>query len=325
MEVVVLAGGFGGARMAHGFAIEAARRVEAGEEALGLTIVGNTADDAEVHGLHVSPDLDTVMYTLAGLANTDTGWGVRDETWSASEMLERYGEPTWFRLGDRDLATHIVRTARLAAGDRLTTVTLELCRALGVRARLLPVTDDRLRTMVRTPEGWLDFQDYFVRRRHAVDVLEVRFDGASEARATPEVLAALSAADAIVIAPSNPTVSVAPLLAVGGLLETVRRTAAPVVGVSPIIAGAALRGPAAQMLAGQGYVASSAGVAAFYAERYPRMLHVLAIDTGDADEAEGVRRAGIEPLVTGTVMRDEADRGHLARALLDEVTRRRRA
>src|SRR5688572_4916274 len=192
MRVVVLAGGFGGARMAHGFALEAERRTfEPAADPIELTVVGNTADDLELHGLHVSPDLDTVMYTLAGLANTDTGWGVRDETWSASEMLERYGQPTWFKLGDRDLATHIVRTARLRDGARLTEVTADLAGRLGIPATLLPMTDDRVRTKIRTASGWVDFQDYFVRRQHADNVLEVAFEGGADARPSHEVLQAL--------------------------------------------------------------------------------------------------------------------------------------
>ncbi len=321
MQVVVLAGGYGGARMAHGFALEADRRAARSEELLELTVIGNTADDLEVHGLHVAPDLDTVMYTLAGLANVTTGWGVRDETWSASEMLERYSEPTWFRLGDRDLATHIVRTRRLSAGERLTTVTVALCAGLGIRSRLLPVTDGRLRTKIRTGDGWLEFQDYFVRRQHADDVHEVRFDGLSEVTATPEVLAAIGSADLIVVAPSNPFVSVAPVLEVSGVLAAVVANQNPVMGVSPIVGGAALRGPAAAMMRTQGYEATSTGVAAFYAERYPGLLDVLALDTADADQAEPVRRAGIRPLVTPTVMYEEQDRRALAVALLEAATR----
>jgi LPPG:FO 2-phospho-L-lactate transferase len=316
MRVVVLAGGFGGARMAHGFALEAERRRAADADPLEVTVVGNTADDLEIHGLHVSPDLDTVMYTLAGLANTDTGWGVRDETWSASAMLDRYGEPTWFSLGDRDLATHIVRTARLRSGQRLTTVTLALCSALGVQPQLLPVTDDRLRTRIRTADGWLDFQDYFVRRHHADEVVEVRFEGAAEAQATPEVVAAIRAADMVAIAPSNPVVSVAPLLAVADVLETLRDGSAPVVAVSPIVGGSALRGPAAGMLRAEGFEASAAGVAAFYADRFPGLVDTLALDGIDEAEAGPVREAGIEPLITQTVMRDDGDRRQLARALL---------
>jgi LPPG:FO 2-phospho-L-lactate transferase len=229
VRVVVLAGGFGGARMAHGFAL-------LGEQ-VELTVIVNTADDLELHGLAISPDLDTVMYTLAELANAETGWGVRDETWSASAMLERYGEPTWFRLGDRDLATHVVRTAWLRVGRTLTQATEQLSSSLGVRAQLLPMSDEPMRSKIRTADGWLEFQDYFVRRRHDAEVLEVRFDGVELARPTPETLAVLAAAELIVIAPSNPFVSVAPILAVPGMRDAVEAAPATVVAISPIVGG----------------------------------------------------------------------------------------
>jgi LPPG:FO 2-phospho-L-lactate transferase len=307
-RVVVLAGGFGGAKMAHGFAML--------RDQVELTVVGNTGDDLELHGLHVSPDLDTVMYTLAGLANPDTGWGVRDETWSAREMLERYGEPTWFALGDRDLATHVVRTARLRAGARLTDVTAQLARSLGLAARLLPMTDDPVRTKVRTPAGWLDFQDYFVRRRHRDEALELRFEGIAAARPTPAVLDSLAAAQVIVLAPSNPFVSIGPILALDGLSEAVAGSGAPVVAVSPIVGGAALRGPADRMLRSLGADAGAAGIARHYAQRYPDLIRYLVIDKADTADDSAVRAAGIEPLVAATVMRDEADRRRLAELIL---------
>ena len=308
-RVVLLAGGFGGARMAHGFALLG--------DAVDLTVIGNTGDDIELHGLHISPDLDTVMYTLAGMANERTGWGVRDETWSAAEMLARYGQPTWFSLGDRDLATHITRSSRLAAGARLTTVTAELARALGVRAALLPMSDDPVRTKVRTAQGWLDFQDYFVRRGHADDVLELRFEGIDRALPSAEVVRSLEAADVIVIAPSNPFVSVAPIVGLPGMIEALGRQPAPVVAVSPIVGGAALRGPAAAMM---GSVAkqppTSAGVAAHYAVTWPGLVDVLVIDAADAAEAAAVAATGIEPLVTRTVIGQVEDRRRLAEELL---------
>lgn len=312
-KAVVLAGGFGGARMAHGFALLG--------DAIELTVIGNTADDLEVHGLHVSPDLDTVMYTLAGLANPDTGWGVRDETWSASEMLDRYGRPTWFRLGDRDLATHITRTDRLHDGHRLTDVTSDLCLALGIRARLLPMSDDRVRTKIRTPDGWLDFQDYFVRRGHRDEVLDVRFDGLDSAKPTPEVLAAIASAGIIVIAPSNPFVSVAPILELPGVRPALVGAEAKTIAVSPIVGGRALRGPAAAMLrslAGPPGGAGVAGIAEHYARRYPGIVDVLVLDRADAGDAHAVERHGIEPYVADTVIAHEAQR----RALAAELVRR---
>ena len=226
---VLLAGGVGGARLARGLQAHLDGR---------LTVIVNTADDIEQHGLLVSPDHDTVMYTLAGIDNREWGWGIAGETFAAAGMLERYGEPSWFRLGDRDLATHIVRTARLRRGDRPTDIALDLQRALGVRAVILPMTDSSVRTQVRTDDGWLEFQDYFVRLHQAPDVREVRFDGLAGAAATPEVEAALAAAAAILIAPSNPFVSVQPVLGVAGIesgLQAARARGARVVAVSGIV------------------------------------------------------------------------------------------
>ena len=307
MRVVVLAGGFGGARMAHGLAML---------DDVELTVIGNTGDDFELHGLHIAPDLDTLMYTLAGVANRQTGWGVADETWSAAETLERYGAPTWFRLGDRDLATHIVRTAQLRAGHRLTDVTAELCQRLGVAPRLLPLTDDRLRTRLLTADGWLDFQDWFVRRRHRDAVQALDFDGASAARPTPEALAAIAGAELIVIAPSNPFVSIGPLLAVPGTLDALRAAGARVVAVSPIVGGQALRGPAEQLLRSLANDSGAAGVARHYAQRAPGLVDWFVIDETDAAAAEQVRQAGPEPLVLPSVMDSDEARRRLADAIV---------
>jgi LPPG:FO 2-phospho-L-lactate transferase len=308
MRVCVLCGGYGGAKMAHGFALLG--------DSVELSVIVNTADDLELHGLYVSPDLDTVMYTLAGLANPQTGWGVRDESWSASEMLERYGAETWFRLGDRDLATHIRRTELLRVGLRLTEVTARLSAALGISARLLPMTDEPVRTRVRTPAGWLAFQDYFVRRGHRDEVLEFDFSGIDEARLTAEVEQAIDATELIVIAPSNPFVSVGPILALAGVADRLRAAAAPVIAVSPIVAGAALRGPAREMLASLGAEPTAAGVARHYAERYPRLIDALVIDTADEAEVAEVAATGITPVVLDIVMADENDRRRLAGELL---------
>ena len=306
--VTLLAGGFGGARMAHGFAL-------LGDQ-VSLTIIGNTGDDLELHGLRISPDLDTVMYTLAGLANAQTGWGVRDETWSAEAMLESYGEPTWFRLGDRDLATHIVRTARLAAGERLKDITRDLCRALGVSATILPMTEDPVRTKVRTRDGWLDFQDYFVRRHHSDDVDEVRFDGIETARPTAEVISAVEAADLIVIAPSNPYVSVAPILSLRGVLDALLSASAPTIAISPIIGGEALRGPAAQMMRSLGTEPSALGIAAHYAGRYPNLVDTLVIDEADVFEADAIAAHGIHPATAQIVISTDEQQRRLASDLL---------
>jgi LPPG:FO 2-phospho-L-lactate transferase len=320
-RVTILAGGFGGAKLSHGMALEAAARAASDRPPLELTVIVNTADDLELHGLHVSPDLDTVMYTLAGLANTETGWGVRDETWSAAEMFARYGAPTWFRLGDRDLATHVRRTQRIREGARLTDVTAELAAALALPARLLPMTDDRVRTQVRTADGWLEFQDYFVRRGHRDDVRELRFQGIESAAPTGEVLDELGSAEAIAIAPSNPFVSVGPILALPGLLDAIRRvregTRTPVVAVSPIVAGAALRGPADQMFVSLGGEASALGVARHYASRYPGLLDVLVVDELDAEASPAIEALGIRAVVAQTIMRADTDRRALAAAVID--------
>lgn len=298
--------------MAHGFAL-------LGDE-VELTIIGNTGDDLELHGLHISPDLDTVMYTLAGLANAETGWGVEDETWSTAAMLEAYGQPTWFGLGDRDLATHILRTARLGTGERLTDVTRYLSGALGVSVTLLPMTDDPVRTKIRTKDGWLDFQEYFVRRGHRDDVREIRFDGMEVAQPTPEVLAALESADLIVIAPSNPFVSVAPILSLRGVRSTIQSARARTIAISPIVGGAALRGPAAQMMDALGSEPTSLGIAQHYATRYPGLVDTLVIDRADAADAAAVTALGIKSAVAAIVIPDEPTRAQFAREVLRLMT-----
>jgi LPPG:FO 2-phospho-L-lactate transferase len=311
-RIVVLAGGYGGAKLSHGVALAAEAR-EPGPE---LDVIVNTGDDLELHGLLVCPDLDTVLYTLAGLANEETGWGVRDETWSAAEMLARYGAPTWFRLGDRDLGTHIVRMHRLRTGTRLTTVEAELVEALGVRARLLPMSDDRVRTELRIDEGWLAFQDYFVRRRHEDAVHEIRFTGIVSARPTREVLTAIADADRILFAPSNPFVSIGTILALPGIVEALAAARAPIVAVSPLIGGAAVRGPADRMFVSLGGEASALGVGRHYVERYPGLLDGLVIDEVDAGQADAIRGLGMGVRVAPTLMLTTGDRRRLALEVL---------
>jgi len=320
LRVVVLAGGYGGAKLSHGLAMLAAASASgpAGPSAseLDLSIIVNTGDDLELHGLLVCPDLDTILYTLAGLANEATGWGVREETWSTKEMLERYGQETWFGLGDRDIATHLVRSKRMRGGARLTEVEAELATALGVKAHLLPMTDDIVRTKLRTDEGWLAFQDYFVRRHHADDVLEVHVHGIEHAEPTHEVLHAIEAADRILIAPSNPFVSVGPILAVPGILDALLEASAPVVAVSPLIGGAAVRGPADRMFVTLGGEASALGVAKHYVERYPGLLDGIVIDEVDAEEADGIAALSVAVRTAQTLMRSDEDRRDLAEAVL---------
>ncbi len=265
----------------------------------------------------MSPDLDTLLYTLAGLANDQSGWGVRDETWSSAAMLARLGAATWFQLGDRDLGLNLWRTTRLRDGRRLTEVTADLAAALDVRARLLPMSDAPIRTELLTADGWLEFQEYFVHRHHADAVTDLRYRGADAAIPTPEVLDAIAAADLVVLAPSNPFLSIGAILAVPGITDALRRIAVPVVAVSPIVGGAALRGPADRLFQTLGGEASAAGVARHYQDRYPGLIDALVIDVGDAAESDAIRAAGLELLVTPTVMHDDADRAGLATAILD--------
>lgn len=301
-SVTLLAGGVGGARLAHGFS----RALDA------LTCVVNVGDDTERHGLHVSPDLDTVMYTLAEMNDEERGWGLTGESYATLAQLERLGEDTWFTLGDKDLATHVVRTARLRSGEPLSAVTAGLAGALGVTARLLPVTDDPVRTRITTPSGELEFQEYFVRRQHADAVLDLAFDGIEDARPAPGVLDAVTGADLLVVAPSNPFLSVEPVLGVPGVREAVRSTAARRVAVSPIVGGRALKGPAAQVLESLGHDVSALGVARLYAG----LVDVMVIDAADEALAEPVRNLGLEVLVTDTIMGGPDGRERLARELL---------
>ena len=303
MQVIALAGGVGGAKLAHGLAqiLEPER----------LTVVVNTGDDFEHLGLHISPDLDTVMYTLAGLANPETGWGLRDESWNFLDALGQLGGETWFRLGDRDLATHVERSHRLWAGESLTEVTAALCAALGVRMRVLPMTDDIFRTMVQTEGGELEFQEYFVHRRCEPRVTGFRFDGSDSAFATDQVLAALDAADVIIFCPSNPFVSLDPILSLPGVRERVGRKGA--VAVSPIVGGQAIKGPAAKMFAELGMEVTAASVAAHYAG----LLRGFVLDEVDAELKPSIESDTLQALVTNTVMRSDADRARLAREVLD--------
>ncbi len=309
--VVVLCGGVGAARFLSGVV----RVVDAGD----VTAIVNVADDADFHGLHVSPDLDTVLYTLAGIVNTEHGWGIAGDTSAVQEALARLGRDTWFQLGDRDLATHIHRTALLREGVPLTEITSRLARTLGVRVRLLPASDERQTTMVRTDEGWIAFQEYFVRRRQRDVVREVRFDG--PCTPAPGVLEAIAAARAIVVAPSNPIVSIGPILAIHGVRDALAKTAAPIVTISPIIGGEAVKGPAAAMLGSLGHEVSAAGVARLYAD----FADVMVIDDVDAWLAGAVRAAGLRTVVAPTLMRDDATKEALARVALDAAGSHARA
>lgn len=304
-RVLLLSGGVGGARLAKGLAdVLAARR---------LTVAVNVADDFVHLGLAISPDLDTVMYTLADIVNSETGWGRKDESWAFMAALEQLGGETWFRLGDADLAVHVERTRRLALGETLSSVTSSLCRRLAVASEILPVSDDKIATMVATREGELPFQDYFVRRRCEPEVLGFRFIGAETARLNPRLLMMLEepALEVVVIGPSNPFVSIGPMLAVPGFREALMRCPAPVVAVSPIIGGRAVKGPAAKMMRERGIEPSSLAVAM----EYGKLLDGLVIDAVDRAEAGQIRGPRVH--VTETLMRGESERRQLAKDVLD--------
>ena len=323
--ITVLAGGVGAARLLRGMV----RAVPASD----VTAIVNTADDVVLHGLHVSPDLDTVTYTLAEAGNPETGWGLAGETWQAMDALERLGGHAWFRLGDRDLGTHLHRTGRLAEGAGLAAVTAEIAAAWGLELTLLPMTEDRVATMVtlarcdeareesseQTSEQAsreVGFQEYFVRLGHSVAVESVRFDGAQESLPGPGVLDALADADVVVIAPSNPIVSIGPLLAVPGIVEALRSRRADTVAVSPIVAGAALKGPADRLMRELGHEASVVGVARLYRD----LAATLVVDTADAGLADAVEAEGMACVVTDTIMSSAEVAADLSRRIL-EVSR----
>ena len=302
MKVVVLAGGLGGSRLA--------RALAKAIEPAGLTIVGNVGDDVEILGLHVSPDLDTILYALTGRLDEGKGWGRADETWNALDTVAELGGESWFRLGDLDLGVHLVRTEALRRGEPLSTVTARLARAFGLESALLPATDERLRTWLATPAGELPIQEWFVARGHGDEVDGVRFEGAEAARPAPGVLEALEAADLVAIAPSNPFVSVGPILAVPAIRAALERRTVPAVAVSPLIDGRAVRGPAARMLARMAGGTSPAHVAA----QYEGLIDALVIDEADADAETGVRT-----IVTRTLMDGAEGRRRVAEAVLESA------
>jgi LPPG:FO 2-phospho-L-lactate transferase len=302
VRVTVLAGGLGGSR----FARALAETIDPSE----LTIVGNVGDDVEVLGLRVSPDLDTIVYTLAGRLDEAKGWGRAGESWQALDTVAELGGETWFRLGDRDLGVHLVRTEALRRGEALSEVTARLARSFGVEPTLLPATDDRLRTWVQTPAGDFPFQEWFVARQHRDEVDGVRFEGSDDARPAPGVLAALERADVIAIAPSNPFVSIAPILAVAAVREAVARRRVPCVAVSPLIGGRTVRGPADRMLA---RLAGGTGPQQV-TDCYKDLIDALVIDEADAEE-----EAGIRTIVTRTLMNDAEGRRRVAEAVLESA------
>lgn len=307
MRLVALAGGTGAAKLLRGLAA----LVAPGE----LGVIVNTGDDAEVWGLHVSPDLDTITYALAGLLDETKGWGVREETFHALEHMARFAEPTWFSLGDRDLATHLHRTRLLKEGRTLSEATGSIAASLGVPATLMPMSDQPVRTRLLGPDGWLDFQEYFVRDKAQVDVSQVQYLGAEAAVPAPGVLEAIRTARGVLVCPSNPVTSIGPILAVPGLVQALAETAASTVAVSPIVGNDAVSGPAGRLMAVSGLPVSAVGVARAYAD----WLDQLVFDERDLGQAADVRRLGVTPVTAQTIMRSRADEVALARRVLDAL------
>ena len=315
MNIVTLAGGVGGAKLAYGLTFTPSLARGA-----GLTVIVNTGDDFEWHGLRVCPDLDTVTYTLAGLANLITGWGVEGDTFEALSALQRWGVEAWFQIGDRDLATHVRRTELLREGKTLTEATQIMTRALGIRAAILPMTDDHFRTLVETDEGVLEFQAYFVRRQWQPRIQRIIFDGAAGAQPSPQVSDALQHADAILIAPSNPFVSIDPILTlIDGhpIWRAAQSARVPIAAVSPIVGGQALKGPAAKMFAELGVEPSAYAVAQHYCDFVTHFV----LDRLDADQESAIASLGMRTLVTNTVMRSITDRKRLANEMVEFVLR----
>ena len=303
-KVTSLAGGVGGAKLAQGIA-----RIIPGD---AYTVIINTADDFTLYDLHISPDIDTVTYTLAGIANPAQGWGIAGDTRATLDAIARLGGDSWFLLGDQDFATHILRTQRLRQGIALSTITADFATALGITARLLPMTDQPVETMIDTPDGRLGFQDYFVARRQTDDVQGVVFAGIEEAAPTAGVIEAIRDTDVVVLNPSNPIVSIGPILAVAGVRDALATTSALRIGVSPIIGGKALKGPADKMLATLGHEVSSLGIAKIYAG----LIDVLFIDEQDRELQPAIEALGVEVVVTNTIMGDADDRERFAREIL---------
>jgi LPPG:FO 2-phospho-L-lactate transferase len=307
MKITVLAGGVGAARF-----LEGVVQVVAPED---ITVISNTGDDEDFFGLRVSPDIDIVTYTLSGAVDAEKGWGLRGETFHALHALERFGYETWFNLGDGDMATLTHRTMLLRQGKTLSQATAAIAAAFGLGIAILPVSDDRIRTIVETDAGDLAFQDYFVKRRTEDAVRAVRFEGIEQARPAPGVIEAIRGADAVLVAPSNPVVSIGPLLAVPGVRDALRDTRAQVAGVSPIIGGRTVKGPADRMMAALGMRPTAAGIAGAYAD----FLDVLVIDDVDRDLAPEVEAAGVRAVVAQTIMRGPAEKRALAEVTLGAV------
>ncbi len=309
--IVVFTGGTGGTKLVQGL-----QQVVAPE---ALTVIVNTGDDIEWWGLHVSPDIDSVLYGLSGLLSKERGWGVDNDSFRCLERMKQLGQPSWFSLGDLDLATHLTRTAMLRAGKALSQATAELATKLGIRARVLPMSDDRVSTMLDTAKGTLTFQEYFVRERHQIAVRRVRFEGAHRACPAPGVIESLEAAESIIFAPSNPVTSIGPILAVPGIRDALRRAKAKVAGVSPIVGGGAVSGPAGELMKMMGWASSIAGIA----KAYEDFLDVLIADRADETEAGAVRSESLRIVCTNTIMNSMDDKRAVARVALGACVKER--
>lgn len=304
IRIAALAGGVGASKLLLGLASVA----DPGK----LTVIVNTGDDIVLHGLNISPDLDIVTYTLAGVVNPKTGWGFRGESFRALERLEIFGRETWFHLGDRDLATHVHRTAMLASGASLSEAAESIRKSLRVKARILPMSDQPVPTLIETPEGMLSFQEYLVKRRAEPVVRGIRSAGTETAQPAPGVLEAIRQAEMILVCPSNPLISIGPILAVPGIRETLRERKKDVVAVCPIVGGKSLKGPSDRMLAQLGYEVSARGVARLYAD----VAGTFVIDPADRSQVSSIRSLGMRVAVVPTVMRTRAQKARLARALV---------
>lgn len=302
--ILALTGGTGGAKLIEGLAAELGQSE--------LTIICNTADDASFHGLDVSPDIDTIVYTLAGLVDSDKGWGLSGETFSVLEQLRRFGEDVWFKLGDKDLATHIFRTHLLRAGLTLSEVTRRICQAFGVQARVLPMSDDRIQTRVVTAKGQLSFQEYFVREQWLPEVTEIFFSGVERSNPAPGLLDAIGTAEGIILCPSNPVTSISPILSVPGVRRALAHTACRIVGVSPVVGGLSFSGPAHKLMGIMGFEPSAIGVA----QAYQEFLDVLVFANEDAMLKAPINELGIKPVVSDVRMKSSTDKWRLASEVL---------
>ncbi|MEM2946969.1 MAG: 2-phospho-L-lactate transferase [Candidatus Bathyarchaeia archaeon] len=303
-KVVALAGGVGAAKLLRGLVKVVPPK--------NLFVIGNTGDDIELYGLHISPDLDIIMYTLAGIVDEEKGWGIAGDTFNCLEMLGRLGFETWFRLGDRDFATHIIRTKMLREGMTLSQATEKLCRMLGVKANLIPMSDDPVRTKIQSGNMLLEFQEYFVKRGTKDTVTGVIFEGVENAEPAPGVIQAIEEAERIIICPSNPILSIAPILAIKAIKKALEKSKAPVVGISPIVGGKALKGPADRVMVSMGFEPSAYGVARFYGG----LLKHFIIDEADGDQKNHIERLGIKVTVTNTIMKSLEDSIHLAKVVM---------